>query len=231
MHKLVLLRHGQTTYNKDKRFCGWTDVNLTEQGINEAHEAGKLLKRNGFLFDVVHTNTLKRCIETTWIVLKEMDLEWIPVQKYWRLNERHYGALQSKYHEEVSEEVGEEQVFLWRRSFDNPPPMLSEDDSRFPGNDPRYANVPRNLLPKGESLKMTLERVKPYIENDLYPAIRDNKKVLLVASHNSLRALAKALKNISDEDLPKFTIPTGKPYVFELDDELHLVNDYYLEDK
>jgi 2,3-bisphosphoglycerate-dependent phosphoglycerate mutase len=218
--KLVLVRHGQSTWNLENLFTGWTDVDLTEQGRREATEAGRLLKAEGLGFDVAYTSVLKRAIRTLWIVLDEMDLMWIPVERSWRLNERHYGALQGLNKAETVEEYGEEQVTIWRRSYDIPPPPLAGDDPRHPGFDPRYASLGREELPSTESLRDTLARVKPYWDGTLDPALREGRNVLVVAHGNSLRAMVKMLDGMSDQDIVGFNIPTGVPILYELDDSL-----------
>ena len=218
--KLVLVRHGQSIWNLENLFTGWTDVDLTELGRAEAADAGRLLKREGFTFDIAYTSVLKRAIRTLWIVLDEMDLMWIPVVRSWRLNERHYGALQGLNKAETVDEYGEEQVKVWRRSYDVPPPPLAGDDPRHPGFDPRYASLGREELPSTESLKDTLERVKPYWDSTLAPALRSGKNVLVVAHGNSLRAMVKMLDGMSDEDIVGFNIPTGVPILYELDESL-----------
>lgn len=218
--KLVLVRHGQSIWNLENLFTGWTDVDLTELGRAEAADAGRLLRREGFTFDVAYTSVLKRAIRTLWIVLDEMDLMWIPVVRSWRLNERHYGALQGLNKAETVEEYGEEQVKVWRRSYDVPPPALAGDDPRHPGFDPRYASLGREELPSTESLKDTLERVKPYWDSTLAPALRAGKNVLVVAHGNSLRAMVKMLDGMSDEEIVGFNIPTGVPILYELDESL-----------
>jgi 2,3-bisphosphoglycerate-dependent phosphoglycerate mutase len=218
--KLVLVRHGQSIWNLENLFTGWTDVDLTDLGRAEAADAGRLLKREGFTFDVAYTSVLKRAIRTLWILLDEMDLMWIPVERSWRLNERHYGALQGLNKAETVEEYGEEQVRLWRRSYDIPPPPLAGDDPRHPGFDPRYASLRREELPSTESLKNTLERVKPCWDSTLAPALRSGKNVLVVAHGNSLRAMVKMLDGMSDEEIVGFNIPTGVPILYELDESL-----------
>jgi 2,3-bisphosphoglycerate-dependent phosphoglycerate mutase len=218
--KLVLVRHGQSIWNLENLFTGWTDVDLTELGRAEAADAGRMLKREGFTFDVAYTSVLKRAIRTLWIVLDEMDLMWIPVVRSWRLNERHYGALQGLNKAETVEEYGEEQVKVWRRSYDVPPPPLAGDDPRHPGFDPRYASLGREELPSTESLKDTLARVKPYWDSTLAPALRAGQNVLVVAHGNSLRAMVKMLDGMSDEDIVGFNIPTGVPILYELDESL-----------
>jgi 2,3-bisphosphoglycerate-dependent phosphoglycerate mutase len=231
MIRLVLLRHGESTWNLENRFTGWTDVDLTEQGILEAHEAGRLLKEGGYVFDLAYTSVLKRAIRTLWITLDEMDLMWIPVTRSWRLNERHYGALQGLNKKETAEKFGMEQVHVWRRSYDTPPPALNESDERFPGRDPRYAGLKPEDVPRTESLKDTLERVLPYWHEVIVPDLRGGKRVLIAAHGNSIRALVKYLDKIPDEVITELNIPTGIPLVYELDDQLHAVNHYYLGDQ
>jgi len=231
MIRLVLLRHGESTWNQENRFTGWTDVDLTEQGIREAHEAGRTLKAEGYRFDLAHTSVLKRAIRTLWIVLDEMDLMWIPVHRSWRLNERHYGALQGLNKKDTAEKYGMEQVHAWRRSYDVPPPVLEEADERFPGRDPRYANLALGEAPRSESLKNTLERFLPYWHEAIVPDLKAGKKVLIAAHGNSIRALVKYLDDISEEVITGLNIPTGIPLVYELDDGLRAVNHYYLGDQ
>jgi 2,3-bisphosphoglycerate-dependent phosphoglycerate mutase len=231
MIRLVLLRHGESAWNLENRFTGWTDVDLTEQGIREAHEAGRLLKGGGYVFDLAYTSVLKRAIRTLWITLDEMDLMWIPVTLSWRLNERHYGALQGLNKKDTAEKFGMEQVHVWRRSYDIPPPALDESDERFPGRDPRYAGLKLEEVPRTESLKNTLERVLPYWHGVIVPDLRGGKKVLIAAHGNSMRALVKYLDKIPDEVITELNIPTGIPLVYELDDQLHAVNHYYLGDQ
>lgn len=230
MYKLVLLRHGQSTWNEENRFTGWTDVDLTEQGKREALEGGKLLKTGGYTFDVAYTSVLKRAIRTLWIVLDEMDLMWVPVHRAWRLNERHYGALQGLNKAETAARHGADQVLVWRRSYDIPPPPLPDNDERLPERDPRYAGVPKNLLPNTEALKHTVDRFLPYWFEEIVPAIKANKKVLICAHGNSLRALVKHLDKISDKDIVELNIPTGIPLVYELNDDLTPRKNYYLGD-
>ena len=230
MYKLVLVRHGQSTWNLENRFTGWTDVGLTDLGVQEAHEAGKLLREGGYGFDVAYTSVLRRAIQTLWIVLEEMNLEWIPEIKAWQLNERHYGALQGLNKAETAEKFGEAQVKVWRRSYDTPPPALDLDDERHPRFDPRYASQTPEQLPATESLKITLERVLPYWHSTLAPEIKSGKKVLIAAHGNSIRALVKYLDNISDADITELNIPTGLPLVYELDDGLKPIKSYYLGD-
>jgi 2,3-bisphosphoglycerate-dependent phosphoglycerate mutase len=229
-YKLVMVRHGQSTWNLDNRFTGWTDVGLTEQGVAEAHEAGRLLNEGGYLFDVAYTSVLKRAIKTLWVVMEDMELEWIPVYRAWQLNERHYGALQGLNKAETAEKFGEDQVHIWRRSYDIPPPALEMDDERHPRYDPRYAGVAPDKLPSSESLKLTLERVLPYWHMVLAPAIQSGQRVLVVAHGNSMRAMVKYLDHISDEEIPGLNIPTGVPLVYELDEDLKAIKHYYLGD-
>lgn len=231
MYKVVLLRHGQSTWNLENRFTGWTDVGLTEQGIQEAMRAGQRLREAGYTFDVAFTSVLRRAIKTLWIVLEEMGLEWIPVYRSWRLNERHYGALQGLNKSEMAAKYGEQQVKLWRRSYDVPPPPLNWDDSRHPRFDRRYAHLDPKILPACESLKDTLERVLPYWHETIVPIIRAGQRVLISAHGNSLRALVKYLDGISDEEIVELNIPTGIPLVYELDAELRPIQHYYLADE
>ena len=230
MHKLVLLRHGQSAWNLENRFTGWTDVGLTEQGRAEAHLAGKLLKEGGYVFDIAFTSVLKRAVHTLWIALEEMELEWIPVINAWQLNERHYGALQGLSKSEIAEKYGEAQVKIWRRSYDVPPPALHWDDPRHPRFDPRYASLAPEQLPAAESLKITLERVMPYWHSTIAPTVQSGKRALISAHGNSIRAMVKYLDQISDEDIPELNIPTGIPLVYELNDNLKPVQHYYLGD-
>ncbi|MGE5317134.1 MAG: 2,3-diphosphoglycerate-dependent phosphoglycerate mutase [Chloroflexota bacterium] len=230
MKKLVLLRHGESTWNKENRFTGWTDVDLSERGVNEAKEAGKVLKENGFFFDIAYTSFLKRAIKTLNYVLEEMDQMWIPVKKSWRLNEKHYGNLQGLNKAETAAKYGEEQVLIWRRSYDVPPAPLAETDERNPRLDPRYRNEDPELIPLTESLKETVGRMIPYWENDIRESLKSNDQVLVAAHGNSLRAVIKYLKNISDEEIVGLNLPTGIPYVFEFDDQLNLTKDYFLGD-
>jgi 2,3-bisphosphoglycerate-dependent phosphoglycerate mutase len=230
MYKLVLVRHGQSTWNLENRFTGWTDVGLTDLGMEEAHEAGKLLKEGGYGFDVAYTSVLRRAIKTLWVVLEEMNLEWIPVTNAWQLNERHYGALQGLNKAETAQKFGEAQVKIWRRSYDVPPPALELDDDRHPRFDPRYASLALDQLPATESLKITLERVLPYWHSTLAPAIKSGKRVVIGAHGNSIRAMVKYLDNISEADITELNIPTGLPLVYELDDDLKPIKSYYLGD-
>jgi 2,3-bisphosphoglycerate-dependent phosphoglycerate mutase len=230
VYKVVLLRHGESVWNKENRFTGWTDVDLSEKGVVEAQEAGKILKTEGFSFDLAYTSVLKRAIKTLNIVLEEMDLLWLPVTKNWRLNERHYGALQGLNKAEIAEHHGSEQVHLWRRSYDVPPPALDEDDERFPGRDPRYRDLERRELPHTECLKDTVERFLPYWHDEIGPTINSGKRVIIAAHGNSLRALVKYLDEISDEEIPALNIPTGVPLIYELDEDLKPIKRYYLGD-
>jgi len=231
MHFLVLLRHGESVWNKKNRFSGWTDVDLSEKGVKEAIESAKLLKQNNFVFDIAYTSLLKRGIRTLWIVLDEMDLMWIPVYKSWRLNERHYGALQGYNKSEMAKQLGEEQVFIWRRSYDVPPPALKTSDPRYPGNDPRYKNLNTKEIPLTECLKDTVNRFLPYWHETIAPAIKSGKKILISAHGNSLRALVQYLDNLSEDEIIKLDIPTGIPLIYELDDELKPLKHYYLGDQ
>lgn len=231
MYKIVLLRHGESTWNKENRFTGWTDVELSEKGVSEAHEAGKLLKKDGYNFELVFTSVLKRAIGTMEIVLDEMGLQNLPVVKSWRLNERHYGALQGLNKAETAEKYGEEQVKLWRRSYDTQPPALTKDDERYPGNDPMYKDLNEKELPLTECLKDTVERFLPYWEEEIAPEVKNGKNVLVVAHGNSLRALVKYLDNVSDEEITGLNIPTGIPLVYELDENLKPIRHYYLGDE
>jgi 2,3-bisphosphoglycerate-dependent phosphoglycerate mutase len=230
MYKLVLVRHGQSTWNLENRFTGWTDVGLTDQGRAEAISAGKLLQEGGYVFEIAYTSVLRRAIQTLWIVLQEMNLEWLPVVNAWQLNERHYGALQGLNKAETAQKFGEAQVKIWRRSYDVPPPSLELDDERHPRFDPRYAGLTPDQLPSTESLKITLERVLPFWHSTLAPTIKSGKRVLVVAHGNSIRAMVKYLDNISDADIPELNIPTGIPLVYELDDNLKPLQHYYLGD-
>jgi 2,3-bisphosphoglycerate-dependent phosphoglycerate mutase len=228
--KLVLLRHGESIWNLEDRFTGWMDIDLSEKGIAEAKEAGKTLVEKGYLFDVAFTSVLKRAIRTLWLVLDEMDLMWIPVHRSWRLNERHYGALQGLNKAEMSAKVGEEQVHIWRRSYDVQPPALNKTDQRYPGNDPKYRGLSENELPVTESLKDTVARFMPYWHEVLAPELKSGKHTIISAHGNSLRAMVKYLDNISDSDIVKVNIPTGIPLVYELDEELKPLKHYYLAD-
>jgi 2,3-bisphosphoglycerate-dependent phosphoglycerate mutase len=220
MNTLVLLRHGQSQWNQENRFTGWVDVPLSQLGIEEAMRAGQLLKQEGFVFDVAHTSVLKRAIKTLWIALEELDLMWIPVHRSWRINERMYGALQGLDKAETAAKHGADQVRIWRRSYDIPPPPLDESHPHWPGRDPRYANLEPSLIPRTECLKDTVERFLPYWEQDIAPAIRRGQRVLIAAHGNSLRALVKHLDKVSDDEIVDLNIPTGIPLVYELDSEL-----------
>jgi len=230
MYKLVLLRHGQSTWNLENRFTGWTDVGLTDQGRSEALSAGVLLKEGGYIFDLANTSVLRRAIQTLWIVLQEMNLEWLPVINAWQLNERHYGALQGLNKSETAVKFGEAQVKIWRRSYDVPPPALELTDERHPRFDPRYASLTPVQLPATESLKITLERVLPYWHQTIVPTIKTGKRMLIVAHGNSIRAMVKYLDNISDADITELNIPTGIPLVYELDENMKPLKHYYLGD-
>ncbi|GAP11006.1 phosphoglycerate mutase [Bellilinea caldifistulae] len=228
---LVLVRHGQSLWNLENRFTGWTDVDLTDIGKEEARLAGQQMLAEKFTFDYVFTSVLKRAIRTLWIILDEMDLMWLPVERAWQLNERHYGALQGLNKAETAAKYGNEQVHIWRRSYATPPPALSLDDPRHPRFDPRYAKVDPALLPATESLKMTLERVMPYWNEKIVPRLKAGEKILIVAHGNSLRALVKYLDQISDEDITELNIPTGIPLAYQLDDQLKVVSRRYLADE
>jgi 2,3-bisphosphoglycerate-dependent phosphoglycerate mutase len=230
MKKLVLLRHGESTWNKENRFTGWIDVGLSEGGVEEALEGGRVLAREGFVFDVAYTSVLKRAIKTLWITLEEMDLMWIPIHHTWRLNERHYGGLQGFNKTETVEKHGMEQVQLWRRSYDVPPPPLTPDDPHFPGRDPRYADVPKEELPLTECLKDVVARFLPYWRETIAPAVQSGRQVIIAAHGNSLRALVKHLDNVSDEEIVGLNIPTGIPLIYELEDDLTPIRHYYLGD-
>jgi len=231
MHKLVLLRHGESVWNRENRFTGWTDVDLSEKGLAEAHRAGALLKDEGYIFDMAYTSVLKRAIRTLWITLDEMDLMWIPVSRSWRLNERHYGALQGLNKAETAAKYGDDQVFTWRRSYDVPPPALEEEDERNPKKDPRYGGLRPDEYPLTECLKDTVGRFLPYWNDEIAPAIKSGKRVLIAAHGNSLRALIKNLDKISDEEISQLNIPTGVPLVYELDEDLKPIRHYYLGDQ
>lgn len=226
----MLLRHGESVWNKENRFSGWTDVDLSEKGILEAEKAGKVLKENNFTFDIAYTSFLKRGIRTLWIVLDELDLMWIPVFKSWRLNERHYGALQGYSKAKMAVEVGEEQVLIWRRSYDVPPPALKTSDPRYPGTDVRYKDLDPKDIPLTESLKDTVKRFLPYWHETIAPTVKAGKKVLISAHGNSLRALVEYLDELSEEEIIKLNIPTGIPLIYELDDNLKPIKHYYLGD-
>jgi 2,3-bisphosphoglycerate-dependent phosphoglycerate mutase len=230
MHKIVLLRHGESTWNKENLFTGWTDVDLSEKGVEEARESGRVLKEQGYTFDVAFTSVLKRAIRTLWIVLDEMDLMWIPVIRDWRLNEKHYGVLQGLNKAQTAEKFGEKQVKIWRRSYDIRPPALEENDSRNPAKDPRYQGLKKEEIPLTECLKDTVERFLPYWHDVIAPTVRSGKRVLIAAHGNSLRALVKYLDNIPDDVIPEVNIPTGMPLVYELQDDLKPIKNYYLGD-
>jgi 2,3-bisphosphoglycerate-dependent phosphoglycerate mutase len=230
-HRIVLLRHGESVWNKENRFTGWTDVGLSEKGLQEAVAAGRRLKEEGCVFDVAYTSVLSRAIKTLWIVLEEMDLMWIPVHLHWRLNERMYGALQGLNKAEMAQRHGEAQVKLWRRSYDVPPPSLARDDPRFPGKDPRYADLKPSELPLTESLKDTVARFIPYWLDTIEPAVKRGERLLVSAHGNSLRALLKYLDNVSDANIVELNIPTGIPLVYELSDDLKPIRHYYLGDE
>ncbi len=230
MHKLVLIRHGESIWNKENLFTGWTDVDLSDRGRAEAKEGGEYLKKEGYVFDVAYTSVLKRAIRTLWIVLDEMDLMWIPVHRDWRLNERHYGALQGLNKAQTAEKYGEAQVKIWRRSYDIRPPALEEKDPRFPGHDPRYRGLRKDELPLTECLKDTVARFLPAWHEAIAPSVRSGKRVLIAAHGNSLRALVKYLDDISDQEIVELNIPTGMPLVYELDDNLKPIRHYYLGD-
>ena len=230
MHRIVLLRHGESAWNRENRFTGWTDVDLSDAGIVEARAAGRLLKAQGLAFDVAHTSLLKRAIRTLWLALDEMDCLWLPVEKSWRLNERHYGALQGLSKAEMAAKFGEAQVLAWRRSYDTPPPALAPGEARDAAADPRYAGLARGEVPLTECLKDTVARVLPYWNQAIAPDIRAGKRVLVAAHGNSLRALVKYLDKVSDKDIVGLNIPTGVPLVYELDDDLKPIRHYYLGD-
>ena len=230
MTNLVLLRHGESIWNKENRFTGWTDADLSEKGIQEAKQAGQILKKEGYFFDVAFTSVLKRAIRTLWIVQDEMNIMWIPVNISWRLNERHYGALQGLNKAEMAAKYGEEQVLKWRRSYDIRPPALEKTDERFPGNDPRYKHLDNKDIPLTECLKDTVERFLPYWHEVIVPLIRSGKRIIISAHGNSIRALVKYVENISDIDIVGLNIPTGIPLIYELDDSLKPIKNYYLGD-
>lgn len=229
--KLVLIRHGESQWNQENRFTGWADVPLSTKGIEEAKQGGQLLKDAGFTFDIAYTSRLKRAIKTLWLALEELDLMWIPVVRSWRLNERHYGALQGLNKAETAKKYGDEQVLTWRRSFDTLPPLLDEDNEYYPGNDPRYQDLEPSQWPKAESLKTTIDRVLPYWEDVIAPDLKSGKKVLIAAHGNSIRALVKYLDNISEDDIVGLNIPTGIPLVYEFDENLKPLKHYYLGDQ
>ncbi len=230
MTKLVLLRHGLSEWNKENRFTGWTDVDLAPEGLAEAKEAARLLRQEGLIFDVAYTSVLKRAVRTLWMVLDDLDLMWIPVEKSWRLNERHYGALQGLNKAETTQKFGEDQVKIWRRSYDVRPPALAENDTRHPNFDPRYAGLKPTERPATESLADTVARFVPYYESEILPALKRGRRIIITAHGNSLRALVKHLDEISDEDIVTFNIPTGIPLVYELDERYRPVRHYYLGD-
>lgn len=230
MYKIVLVRHGQSTWNLENRFTGWTDVDLTDLGREEARKAGELLKAEGFEFDVAYTSVLKRAIRTLVFILDELDRLWIPVNKSWRLNERHYGALQGLNKAETAQKYGDEQVHVWRRSYDTPPPALEPTDERSASVDPRYADLPREDVPETECLKDTVARFLPYWNEEIAPAVKSGKNVIVVAHGNTIRALVKYLDNVSEEDIAELNIPTGIPLVYELDADLNPIKSYYLGD-
>jgi len=231
MHRLVLLRHGESLWNRENRFTGWVDVGLSEQGEAEARAAGELLRREGFAFDVAFTSVLKRAIKTLWIALEELDQMWIPVWHSWRLNERHYGALQGLNKAETAAKFGEAQVKIWRRAYDTPPPAMSEGDARLIASDPRYAELEPGVVPKTECLKDVVSRFLPYWHEAITPAIRSAHRTIIAAHGNSLRALVKFLDEVSDQDIVELNIPTGQPLVYELDDRLRPIRHYYLGDE
>lgn len=230
MHKIVLIRHGESTWNKENRFTGWTDVDLTEKGTEEAKKAGKILKSEGYTFDLAYTSVLKRAIKTLWVALDEMDLTWIPVINSWKLNERHYGSLQGLNKSETAEKYGEDQVHIWRRSYDVPPPEMTKDDERYAGLDSRYKNLTEEEIPLTESLKLTVDRVVPYWENEIAPQVKAGKKVVISAHGNSIRALIKYLDNVPEDKIVGLNIPNGTPLVYELDENLRPIKNYYLGD-
>jgi 2,3-bisphosphoglycerate-dependent phosphoglycerate mutase len=231
VHKIVLLRHGESAWNKENRFTGWTDVDLTDLGREQAREAGRLMAEAGFRFDVAFTSVLKRAIRTLWIALDEMDRLWIPVHKSWRLNERHYGSLQGLNKAEMAERFGEQQVQVWRRSYDIPPPPLTADDPRHPRNDPRYADAPQSELPLTECLKDTVQRFLPHWNDVIAPQVLAGRQVIIAAHGNSLRALVKYLDDVGDKEIVALNIPTGAPLVYELDESLKPLTHYYLGDQ
>ena len=230
MKRIVLLRHGESLWNKENRFTGWTDVDLSEKGVDEAMKAGDLMREKGFVFDKAYTSFLKRAIKTLNVVLDRMNQDWIPVEKSWRLNEKHYGALQGLNKAETAEKYGDEQVLVWRRSYDIPSPALSAEEPRNPEFDPRYKTVPSDILPLTESLKDTVKRILPYWEKEIFPSLQIADQILIAAHGNSLRGIIKYLKHISDEDIVSLNLPTAVPYVFDFDDDLHLIHDYFLGD-
>jgi 2,3-bisphosphoglycerate-dependent phosphoglycerate mutase len=231
MYKVVLLRHGESTWNKLNLFTGWTDVDLSEKGLEEGKQAGVVLKQEGYTFDIAFTSVLKRAIKTLNLALEGLDLLWIPVIKSWRLNERHYGGLQGLDKAQTAEKYGIDQVKIWRRSYDVPPPALELTDERYPGNDPRYADLKKNEIPLTESLKLTVDRFLPYWHETIAPVIKTGKKVIIAAHGNSLRALVKYLDNVSEAEITELNIPTGVPLVYELDADLKPIKHYYLGDQ
>jgi 2,3-bisphosphoglycerate-dependent phosphoglycerate mutase len=228
MYKLVLLRHGESVWNQENRFTGWTDVGLTDKGLAEAKMAGQLMKEAGFAFDVAHTSVLKRAIKTLWLALEEMNRMWIPVHHSWRLNERHYGALQGLNKAETATKFGDDQVKVWRRSYDTPPPALADGDPRIEATDPRYASLAAGQFPRTECLKDTVARFLPYWHETIAPAVRSGKSVIVAAHGNSLRALIKYLDNVAEDEIVELNVPTGRPLVYELDAELRPIKHYYL---
>jgi 2,3-bisphosphoglycerate-dependent phosphoglycerate mutase len=230
MLKIVFVRHGESVWNLENRFTGWTDVDLSTKGIQESHDTAAVLKKDGYTFDLAFTSVLKRAIRTLWIILDRLDLMWLNVHRSWRLNERHYGSLQGLNKKEMADKFGFEQVQIWRRSYDTPPPPLEPSDPRHPSNDRRYASLPKDLLPATESLKLTLERVLPYWHETIVPELKKGKRVLVAAHGNSLRAIVKYLDSVSDKDIVGLNIPTGVPLVYELDDDLRAMKHYYLGD-
>ena len=231
MKKIVLLRHGESVFNKENLFTGWTDVDLSSKGLEEARNSGRLLQKERFVFDIAFTSVLKRAIRTLWITLDEMDQMWIPIHHSWRLNERHYGALQGLNKAETATKYGEKQILIWRRSYDTQPPPLTLDDARYPGLDPRYQNLAKRDVPLTECLKDTVDRFLPYWSETIVPVIQFGRRVIIVAHGNSLRALVKYLDNISNQDILELNIPTGIPLVYELDDNLKPIQHYYLGDQ
>ncbi len=231
MYTVVLLRHGESVWNKENLFTGWTDVDLSEKGIEEAHTAGKLMKEAGLTFDLAYTSVLKRAIRTLWLALDDMDLMWIPIINHWRLNERHYGALQGLNKAETAAKYGDEKVLIWRRSYDIQPPVLEKSDPRYPGHDPRYKDLTEAELPVTECLKDTVARFIPYWKEEIVESIKAGKRVIIVAHGNSLRSLVKYLDNISEEEIVGMNIPTGVPLVYELDEDMKPIRHYYLGDQ
>jgi 2,3-bisphosphoglycerate-dependent phosphoglycerate mutase len=231
MHKIVLLRHGESDWNRENRFTGWTDVDLSAKGVEEARAGGRLLKAEGYTFDIAFTSVLRRAIKTLWLALEEMDRMWIPVEHSWRLNERHYGALQGLNKAETAAKFGDDQVLAWRRSYDTPPPALDKDDPRYPGGDPRYAGLEQSELPLTECLKDTVARVMPFWNGSIAPAVRAGRCVIVAAHGNSLRALVKYLDGVTDDDIVGLNIPTGIPLVYELDGAMQPLRHYYLGDQ